>query len=148
MKKSLAQFELFKAKFTKTEPRTDVFYGSTMYVNEPAEKHPGFIWRDSEDDHQIIQELWGDGYLYTLLVWKDVESLKDFLYKSPHIEFMKRGKEWVHPISMPRTVLWWIPQGHTPCVGEAHSRLELLYEQGPSYRAFDLKSSEPSIIGS
>lgn len=148
MKKSLAQFELFKATLTTTESHPDGLASSTTCMYELATNHPGFIWRDLEDNHELIQELWGEGFFYTLLVWEDVGALKDFLRKTHSIAFMKRGKQFVHPILKPRTVLWWIPQGHVPSVGEAHSQLELLYEQGPSRRAFELNSKEFLIMRS
>ncbi|WP_081501653.1 DUF3291 domain-containing protein [Pseudomonas sp. GM49] len=140
MRNSLAQFELIKAKITKKTSPTNVFYGPKLYVDEPAENHTGFIWSDLGKESRLIQDLWGEGYLYNLSLWKDIDSLQDYLSKTPHIEFMKKGDDWFYQISKPRTVLWWVPEGHFPCVQEAHNRLELLYEIGPSYQAFDLKS--------
>lgn len=137
----LAQFDIVKPKFPKSDSRMDPFYSSTKYVNDLAERQPGFVWRETEDDLELLEELWGDGYLYTLSVWKDVNSLKDFLYQTPHVEFLKRGKEWFELISKPQVVMWWIPEDTLPTLREAHNRMVLLYEQGPSYQAFDLKNS-------
>lgn len=142
MKKLLAQFDLVRPKFPQTNIAMDAFYSSADYVNALAESHPGFIWRDTSDDLELISELWGEGYLYTLSVWRDTESLKDFLYNTPHADFMRRGREWFHPWVKPRSVLWWIEEGSTPSVREAHEKLIRLCEIGPSYDAFDLHSCD------
>jgi hypothetical protein len=147
MKRRLAQFDLVKPRFPKGDRRMEGFYSSTGYVNALAEQHPGFIWRETDEDQPMLEQLWGEGYLYTLSLWRDVESLKDFLYNTPHKALMRRGKEWFNPISSPRVVLWWVEEGHVPTLLEAHNRLTRLYELGPSHDAFDLRSSElPTVL--
>jgi hypothetical protein len=141
----LAQFDLVKPKYPKVDPRMEGFYSSTAYVNGLAEAHPGFIWREVNEDQKLLDELWGEGYLYTLSLWKSPAALKDFLYKTPHNEFRLRGAEWFLPITKPRVVMWWVDDDHIPTLHEAHDRLQLLHEIGPSRGAFDLKSSELSI---
>lgn len=142
----LAQFDLVKPRYPKTDPRMNSFYESTRYVNNLAEQHPGFIWRELNEDQALLDELWGKGYLYTLSVWTSPESLKDFLYKTPHNEFRKRGAEWFLPVSKPRVVMWWVEEGHIPTLKEAHEKMQILYEVGPSYQAFDLKNSALPIV--
>lgn len=142
----LAQFDLVKPKYPKSDPRMDGFYSSTAYVNGLADAHPGFIWREVQDNQQLLDELWGEGYLYTLSLWKSPAALKDFLYKTPHNHFRVRGAEWFLPISKPRVVMWWVNEDHTPTLHEAHERLQLLWEIGASREAFDLKSSESPIV--
>lgn len=147
MKRRLAQFDLVKPKFPKLDTRMEEFYASTGYVNGLAEKHPGFIWREIEENQPLLDQLWGEGYLYTLSLWRDVESLKDFLYNTPHKALMRRGRDWFNPISRPRVVLWWVEEGYVPTLREAHSRLMRLYEVGPSHDAFDLSSCElPTVL--
>ena len=41
-------------------------------------------------------------------------------------------------------VLWWVPKGHRPTVGEAMERLELLRHIGPSAEAFDFRYPHPA----
>lgn len=139
----LAQFDIVKPKFPKCDERMNPFYESTRYVNDLAEKQPGFIWRETEENPELLEELWGSGYLYTLSIWRDVESLKNFLYRTPHKEFLKRGKEWFDVINKTKMVMWWIPEHTLPTLRDAHDRMTLLYEIGPSYQAFDLKNCDP-----
>ncbi|APV40056.1 hypothetical protein PFAS1_12115 [Pseudomonas frederiksbergensis] len=142
----LAQFDLVQPRYRKDNPLMTGFYESVRYVNNLAEQHPGFIWRELNEDQTLLDELWGEGYLYTLSLWKSPEALKDFLYKTPHNEFRKRGGEWFIPITKPRVVLWWVDEGHTPTLSEAHQKMQILYELGPSHQAFDLKSSALPIV--
>ncbi|HDS1737945.1 DUF3291 domain-containing protein [Pseudomonas sp. BP8] len=142
MTKVLAQFDLVAPKYPKGNGLMDPFYSSASYVNGLAEAHPGFVWREKNEDLELLKELWGEGYLYTLSVWSDVESLKGFLFNTPHVEFMRRGRDWFNPWVQPRLVLWWIDQGSIPTLHDAHERLTLLYERGPSYEAFDLHSCD------
>jgi hypothetical protein len=31
--------------------------------------------------------------------WKDVASLRNYVYRSAHVEIMRRGKEWLEHVS-------------------------------------------------
>lgn len=137
----LAQFDLVKPKYPKSDPRMDGFYNSTSYVNKLAENHSGFIWRDLNENQKLVDQLCGIGYLYTLSLWKNAHELKNFLYKTPHNDFRLRGREWFHPIAEPHIVLWRVKDDHTPTLYEAYERLELLKKIGPSKDAFDIRSS-------
>jgi hypothetical protein len=139
--KHLAQFDFVRPRWPREDPRIAEFYESTAYVNGLAEAHPGFIWRQKDEDTVLAERLWGAGVLYTLSVWKDVESLKHFLYKTPHLGYLKRGREWFFPIDQPRVVLWWIDANHRPTLSEASARLRLLTAHGPSHEAFDLRQA-------
>jgi hypothetical protein len=137
----LAQFDFVRPRWRPEDPRIAEFYQSTAYVNGLAEAHPGFIWREKKEDAAAAEKLWGEGVLYTLSVWRDVESLRHFLYRTPHIKYLKRGPEWFLPIVEPRTVLWWIDVDHRPTLDEASARLGHLRAHGPSHKAFDLTHS-------
>ncbi|BBH45428.1 DUF3291 domain-containing protein [Pseudomonas sp. KU43P] len=142
MTKILAQFDLVKPKFPRDDRKMDEFYNNVDYINKLAESSRGFIWREVNEDQDKLDTLWGEGYLYTLSLWKDVWSLKNFLYKTPHAEMILSRHNWFQPIEHPRIVLWWVDSGHIPTLEEAHRRLIWLYENGPSYQAFNLKSCD------
>lgn len=78
-----------------------------------------------------------------MLVWDSVESLKNFMFKTHHIDFLKRKKEWFRPLDDASYVLWWIPIGHTPTMSEAMSKLEFLRKHGESQEAFSFKGNFP-----
>src|SRR5262249_53092219 len=69
----------------------------------------------------------GPDVMVNMSVWENLESLRDFVYRSgPHLDFMRRRRAWFHPMAVPYLVLWWVPAGHIPGLDEALSRLDLL----------------------
>ena len=135
----LAQFDFVKARYPFDDERMKPFFDATGYVNGIAEAHDGFVWRLCEDDWPLIREYWGADALVTLSVWRDVEALRTFLYRSPHREFLCRGSEWFFRTGRPQVVLWWVPDGHRPSLEDAKARLDLLDRLGPTEAAFDLR---------
>ena len=79
-----------------------------------------------------------------LSVWESLESLRQFVYKSPHLETLRARKQWFEPIDGPILVLWWIPAGQIPTVAEAQGRLQHLREHGPTSHAFTFKTPFPA----
>jgi hypothetical protein len=71
-----------------------------------------------------------------LTVWRDVASLRDYVYKSAHVEIMKRRREWFSRMADAYLALWWVPAGHVPTVAEAVARLLHLRKYGPSAEVF------------
>lgn len=143
----LAQFDLVKPKGAPDSEVMRSFHESASYVNDLAERQPGFIWREKNEEQALLDKLWGPGYLYTLSLWQSTADLQRFLYNTPHVEFMKRGKEWFKEIERPRHVLWWVESGHLPTLREAHGRLILLHEIGPSLKAFNLNTCDfPHVL--
>ena len=47
--------------------------------------------------------------------------------------------QWFEPMPEAYTVLWWVPAGHIPTIGEAEERLDLLRREGPTAAAFTLR---------
>ena len=78
-----------------------------------------------------------------LSVWESLESLRQFVYKSHHVESLRNREQWFEPIEGPILALWWIPVGHIPTVLEARQRLEYLKEHGPTAHAFTFRSPFP-----
>jgi hypothetical protein len=142
----LSQFDFLSARYPFDDCRMKEFFEATAYVNSLAEAHPGFVWRLREDDWPAIRRYWGDTAVVTLSVWKDVDNLKDFLFRTPHRKYMSRGSEWFERPNRARVVLWWSPDDHRPSLVEAKVKLELLDSVGASPDAFDLQTSFSSRL--
>jgi hypothetical protein len=56
---------------------------------------------------------------------------------------MRRRKEWFEKTRLAYAVLWWIPKGHVPSVGEAKAKLAALEAEGPCKKAFTFKHPYP-----
>ena len=62
------------------------------------------------------------------------------MFKTHHVNFLKRKKEWFEKLPDGHQVLWWVPIGHQPTVEEAKVRLMHLREKGESPYAFTFRS--------
>jgi hypothetical protein len=76
-------------------------------------------------------------------VWMSVEALRDFAYRSAHLESMRRRREWFVPLGEHHLVLWWLPAGSLPTIAEAGDRLALLRRIGPSPEACTFRFPQP-----
>jgi hypothetical protein len=65
------------------------------------------------------------------------------VYRSAHADILKRRREWFEPMSEAILVLWWVPRGHRPGIGDAVARLELLRARGASPEAFTFRQTFP-----
>lgn len=83
----------------------------------------------------------GEQTLINISVWKDAESLRQYVYESAHVEIMRRRKEWFERMREAYVVLWWVPTGHRPTASEAIARLEQLRLHGPTPEAFTLRET-------
>lgn len=145
----LAQLNIAHSKAPMDSPLLADFVNNIDRINALADEAPGFVWRlQSEDGNALEFRIFDDHTLVNMSVWEDIESLKEYTYKSAHVEIMKRRKEWFHLMDEMYMVLWWIPAGHIPTIEEAAERLELLRANGPSAEAFTFKQAFPTTPSS
>jgi hypothetical protein len=136
----LAQLNIALMKTPLDAPEMADFVANLDRINALAEAAPGFIWRlKSEDGNATSIRPFGDNTLVNMSVWASVASLSDYVYKSMHVEIMKRRKEWFDRMPEAYQVLWWVPQGHRPHEYEAMQRLQTLRAMGPTDKAFHFK---------
>lgn len=76
-------------------------------------------------------------------MWRSIEALFDFVYRSAHTGFMVRRREWFERPDAPYQVLWWVPADYRPLPQEALARLDHLCAHGPSPFAFTFKQHYP-----
>jgi len=111
-------------------------------VNALADAAPGFVWRLEGGDGPGATALrpCGPDIMVNMSVWRSLEALQDFVYRNgPHLDAMRRRREWFHKMAEQHMVLWWIPAGHLPGVDEALDRLALLRRNGPGPMAFTFR---------
>jgi len=90
---------------------------------------------------KVLFGAFGDDMLIiNMSVWKDMESLFQFTYKSNHIEVFSRRKEWFTNIKTMHMVFWYVPIGHEPTQEEAKQRLDYINEKGESPYAFTFRN--------
>lgn len=110
-------------------------------INRLAEQSPGFVWRYQEDNNNATSvRIFDDDYwLINMSVWKTVEDLFNFAYKSHHLEFFRRRREWFEATKEMTTVLWYVPPRRFPTIKEALDRLLHLRENGETPYAFSFR---------
>lgn len=136
----LAQLNVATMKEPLDSPSMADFVNNLDRINALAESSPGFVWRlqTEEGDATAVRPM-DENTLVNISVWKDPESLNHYVYKSAHVEIMRRRKEWFERMQEAYVVLWWVPKGHRPTATEAVARLELLRAHGPTQDAFTLR---------
>lgn len=139
----LAQLNLAKLRHPLDDPRMASFVEMLDPVNTAADGAPGFVWRFAEEGAPDATGLRpaGEDVIVNLTTWETREALWDFTYRSGHLEMMRRRREWFERHVEAHLVLWWVPAGHLPTIGEALERLADLRAHGPSPRAFTFASS-------
>jgi hypothetical protein len=73
-------------------------------------------------------------------VWRSLEMLRDFVYRTGHVEVLRRRRDWFERMTEAHLALWWLPAGRLPTVEEALWRVELLRANGPTADAFTFRS--------
>jgi hypothetical protein len=141
----LAQLNVGVIRGPMDSPVMADFAASLDRINALAERSSGFVWRlQTEDgDATDIRPFGNANMLVNMSVWKDLESLRRYVYDSEHLQVMRRRREWFERMDDAFLVLWWVPEGHRPSVEEALARLEYLRVHGPGPDAFTFRTAPP-----
>lgn len=141
----LAQLNIARLRAPIDSPRLADFVALLPEINGLAERSPGYVWRlqDESGDATALRPF-GPDVIVNLTVWQSVDALRGFVYRTAHLEPMRRRREWFVPFDGPYLALWWIPAGALPTIAEAAGRLDLLRRNGPSPEAFTLREPHPA----
>ena len=127
------------------DPIMKEFVDNLDKVNGIAENSEGFVWRlkDESNNAASFNPYNDEQVIINISVWKDVESLQNYVYKSFHTDFLRRRKEWFNKYGKAHFALWWIKEGDLPTIEECVERLDFLQTNGSSARAFDFRKPFP-----
>lgn len=135
----LAQLNVATVRAPLASPIMADFVANLDRINLLAEQSPGFVWRlKDEGGNATAFNPLGDDIIVNMSVWEDVAALNHYVYKSAHVEIMKRRKEWFQRMDV-AFVLWWVARGHLPDMQEALARLAHLKAYGPGPQAFTFR---------
>jgi hypothetical protein len=146
----LAQINIAKMLAPLESPIMSDFVANLDPINQLAESSEGFLWRLKEECNNATSiKIYDDEFLLVnMSVWKDIDSLFQFAFKSHHVEIFKRRKEWFDKMNQMHMALWYVPEGRYPNVIEATKRLDHIRLHGETPHAFSFKkrfSIEESI---
>ncbi len=145
----LAQLNIATLHQPLDHPASAGFVDNLDPINSLAEASDGFVWRLTDEDGQSSSYVAAPDSDDPLLIvnysiWRDVESLHDFVFKTAHKPAMQRRREWFEAPAEPSTVCWWTPEGTIPDLAEAFDRLAKLRANGPTADAFGLMRPFPA----
>lgn len=144
----LAEVNVGRLRAPIDHPMIKDFADNLDRINALAESSPGFVWRLKGDGNNATDLAINDDPLFipNLSVWEDIPSLGAYVYRSGHVEIMRRRKEWFEHMDT-YMALWWVPVGHEPTVAEALEKLALIAAHGPTPAAFTFKTPFPPPTG-
>jgi len=141
----LAQVNVARLIAMPDDPQVAGFMGMLDAINALAERSDGFVWRLQSDSGNAvdIQPTPDPRFVVNMSVWRDADTLFQFVYRSAHTPIMGRRREWIERMDTAYQALWWVPAGHRPTVDEGLSKLWLLDRFGPVPQAFTFKRQFP-----
>ena len=110
----LAELNIAHLKDRLDSPLLRDFVAALDDVNRAADSADGFVWRLQEGAEEGAKERagnaidfrpFGDEYIVTLSLWRDVPSLRRYMMGAPHQPIMARRTEWFYPMEGPHLVI-------------------------------------------
>jgi hypothetical protein len=134
----LAQLNIARIAHPLESKEMQDFTLALSAINLLAEHSPGFVWLLKDENNTATSfRIYDDpSIIVNMSVWESLDSLKHYVFNSGHHHYLKRRKEWFIPLEQTGTVLWWIPDNHTPSLEEARNKLDYLRKNGSTQEAF------------
>lgn len=141
----LAQVNVARLRAPLDAPSMRAFVDGLEPINALADDSPGFVWRlqTDEGDATSVRVFDDDMLIVNMSVWESLETLRTFVFRTEHADYLRRRSEWFERLAEAPTALWWIARGAIPTIDEAKRRLELLRANGPTPEAFSLRAPFP-----
>lgn len=138
----VAQVNMGRIKAPLDDASMAGFMGRLDEINALADRSPGFVWRlqTSEGNATYFRPYDDDRILLNMSVWKTIEDLKHYVYRTIHAEVMRERQKWFEKFEGAFIALWWVPVGHIPGIDEAKKRIAHLNSHGPTQFAFTFKT--------
>ncbi|HEY3058099.1 MAG TPA: DUF3291 domain-containing protein [Chloroflexota bacterium] len=137
----LAVFNIARPTAPLDSAQLTAFMDGLDPINALGEQAPGFVWRYTVEgtNNATAAHPFGDDVIVNFGVWASREQLWDFVYRSEHLDFLRRRRDWFQHMDEPFLVLWWVPAGHIPSMQEAKDKLAQLRREGASPAAFTFR---------
>ena len=135
----LAQANIAIFRWPLSDPRMAEFVSQIDIMNQLAESSDGFVWRFTEEyDSTGLPTPFDDPLLFfNMSVWRDVVSLRSYVFQSAHLEVLQRKSEWTRPAGTSPLAMWWLNDNQRmPAVADAIARFAALEDGGRSVDAF------------
>lgn len=147
MSAHVAQINIGTMLAPTDDPLVAEFMDNLERINADADRAPGFVWRLQTDEgnatsiHAFADPL----TLLNMSVWESIDALKEYVYRTEHVEFFRRRAEWFVPDAK-RVALWCVQPGDVPAIDDAIRRVEFLERRGPSPYAFGFGRAPAQLV--
>ena len=116
----IAQINIARMLAQIEDPMMAAFVAQLAPVNPLADETPGFIWRlqSESGDATGIKVYDDDMIIINLMVWENIEALREYVYKGAHHAVLRDWKRRFEKFEGFYYALWWMPAGHLPTADE------------------------------
>lgn len=137
----LAQINVGRTVAPIDDPRLAGFVAQLDAINALADRDPGFVWRLQSDSGNAtdIQVSADPNFIVNMSLWRDLESLFTYVYKTDHTKVMAQRRRWFEKPDGAFMALWWLPAGEIPTIEDGLERVALIDRRGPTPEAFSFK---------
>ena len=134
----LAQINIGRLVAPIGDPRVERFVAQLDRINRLAEQSAGFVWRLQSEAGNATDIAYSADPLVivNMSVWQSVEALRNFTYRSGHVQVYRDRGEWFEKPAAASYCLWWVPRGWRPTAAEGRQRLEHYREHGATETSF------------
>ena len=134
----LAQINVGRLIAPIDDPKIAEFVSQLDPINALADGAPGFFWRLQSTSGNATDIAYDDDpfMIVNMSVWESIEALRDFAYRSDHINVFRDRAKWFEKMDKPNYCLWWVLEGHRPTVAEGRERLERYQTHGATPYSF------------
>jgi hypothetical protein len=134
----LAQINIGRLVAPIDDPRIAEFVAQLAPINALAERSPGFVWRLQSDSGNATDIPFNDDpfVMVNMSVWESLAALRDYVYRSQHMQVLRDRARWFEKMDKPHYCLWWIAARHIPTVAEGRERIEYYQLHGSTPHAF------------
>jgi hypothetical protein len=142
---NIAQVNIGRIRAGLDDPIMAGFVNRLDEINALADSSPGFVWRLQTDagNATYLRPFEDERTLLNMSVWRTVDQLRHFVYKTVHAELLRQRQAWFERFDGAYSALWWVPEGHIPGIDEAKRRIAHLDRHGPTEFAFTFSAIFP-----
>src|SRR5271170_5490009 len=107
MQHHLAQINIGRLIAPIDDPRIAGFVAQLDPINALAEQSRGFVWRLQSASGNATDLVYNDDpfVIVNMSVWQSLESLRDYVYASKHIEVFRDRAKWFEKMEEPHYCL-------------------------------------------
>src|SRR5262249_15231964 len=148
----LAQVNIARTRVAFQHPSMADFVSRVDGMNRLAEQSRGFVWRlrgseATPDKLRVFENYFVpfelDRFFYNMSVWESVDGLREYVFKSSHIELLRGKDRWMDSFERASLAMWWVPAGHQPTIAESAERLRSVEQKGATPFAFTFQKIFP-----